>query len=473
MFYLNLLMIEFIIIFLILYKFILSLNTEYQKEYNKQFSENNQLINFEEFNIDYQNNKKNKNNKYEYKIEIYNFKLFLCLENFEKISEICFKNSIIYLLLNITEDINNPNNIIKDLNYSIHIETIGLIFFDSQKKEINVLTNIPKETLETELENSNTTETKDENQINIKGQNNLIEFDISSLNIIIRVDSFLSLYLYFENAIPIDLLISEMKKSKKRPEIQLNIRNSKYILQTSFDGRENMILSIKEFYVYYRSITNLKLPFGEYCIQINSIISEFVSGVNKRKLFHTKNYFLIFKLQITKDSININTQIQSLLINLSYFDVMSFLKAYQLNYFYYKNEKRIENNEFIQKKNEELILKIQSENSIKLNDNDIKKTNKNDLNTDFVFLSNKKKEKDSTIKISGDINFTELDIVLIDNSTGSYYPFLNLSLTEIMTHITNTNQIDIKLSLSLNSFNYIACIWEPTIEILLLKIMNY
>ncbi len=45
-----------------LYKFILSLNTEYQKEYNKQFSENNQLINFEEFKIDYQNNKKNNKN---------------------------------------------------------------------------------------------------------------------------------------------------------------------------------------------------------------------------------------------------------------------------------------------------------------------------------------------------------------------------------------------------------------------------
>ena len=34
-----------------------------------------------------------------------------------------------------------------------------------------------------------------------------------------------------------------------------------------------------------------------------------------------------------------------------------------------------------------------------------------------------------------------------------------------MTQISNINTIDIKLSLSLNSFNYIACIWEPTIEI--------
>ena len=451
-----------------LYKFILSLNTEYQKEYNKQFSENNQLINFEEFKIDYQNNKKNnKNNKFEYKIEVYNFKLFLCLENFEKISEISAKNSITNLILNITEDINNPNNIVKDLNYIIQIEKIGLIFFDSQGQEINVLTNIPKENLETDIGNTKTdkeTEKKDDYQIKIKGQNNLIEFDISSLKILVRVDSFLSLYLYFENAIPIDLLISEMKKSKTKPEIQLNISNSKYVLQTSFDGTEIMILSINEFYVYYRSINNLKLPFGEYCIQINSIITEFVTRINKRELFHTKNYFLIFKLQFTKDSIHINSEIQSLLINLSYFDVMSFLKAYQLNYYYYKNEKRIKNNEFIQKKNDELILKIQSENSNKSNNNDIKKIKKNDLNTDFVFLSNKKNDNDSKIKIFGEINFIELDIVLIDNSTGSYYPFLNLSLKEIMTNITNLNKIDIRVSLSLNSFNYIACIWEPTIE---------
>ncbi len=33
-----------------------------------------------------------------------------------------------------------------------------------------------------------------------------------------------------------------------------------------------------------------------------------------------------------------------------------------------------------------------------------------------------------------------------------------------MTNITNLNKIDIRVSLSLNSFNYIACIWEPTIE---------
>ena len=457
-----------------LYKFILSLNTEYQKENNKQFLENNQLINFEEFNLDYQNNKKNKNNKFEYKIEVYNFKLFLCLENFIKISEISFNNFILNLILNINEDINNPNNIIEDLNYTIEIEKIGLIFFDGQNQEINVLTNIQKESLETQTQNTIIEKEKKDlyYQIKISGKNNIIEFDITSLKVIVRVDSFLSLYLYFENAIPIDILISKMKKSKKRPEIQLNIHNSKYILQTSFDGTENMILSIEEFYVYYRSIINLKLPYGEYCIQIKSIITEFISGINKRELFHTKNYFLIVKLQIKKDSINLNTEIQSLFINLSYFDIMSFLKAYQLNYFYYKNEKRIENNEFIQKKNNELLLKIQSQSSIELNNNEQekKKISNNDLNTNIVFLSNKKKEKNSEIKISGGINFRELDIVLIDNSTGSYYPFLNLSLTEVMTQISNINTIDIKLSLSLNSFNYIACIWEPTIEITNIKL---
>jgi hypothetical protein len=361
-----------------LYKFILSLNTEYQKENNKQFLENNQLINFEEFNLDYQNNKKNKNNKFEYKIEVYNFKLFLCLENFIKISEISFNNFILNLILNINEDINNPNNIIEDLNYTIEIEKIGLIFFDGQNQEINVLTNIQKESLETQTQNTIIEEEKKDlyYQIKISGKNNIIEFDITSLKVIVRVDSFLSLYLYFENAIPIDILISKMKKSKKRPEIQLNIHNSKYILQTSFDGTENMILSIEEFYVYYRSIINLKLPYGEYCIQIKSIITEFISGINKRELFHTKNYFLIVKLQIKKDSINLNTEIQSLFINLSYFDIMSFLKAYQLNYFYYKNEKRIENNEFIQKKNNEILLKIQSQSSIELNNNEQEKKNK-------------------------------------------------------------------------------------------------
>ena len=47
-------------------------------------------------------------------------------------------------------------------------------------------------------------------------------------------------------------------------------------------------------------------------------------------------------------------------------------------------------------------------------------------------------------------------ITLIDNSTGSYYPFLNLSLTQFNIQMINRNNLTINFSLELNSFNYIA-----------------
>ena len=64
---------------------------------------------------------------------------------------------------------------------------------------------------------------------------------------------------------------------------------------------------------------------------------------------------------------------------------------------------------------------------------------------------------------SGKFKFEKLDITLIDNSTGSYYPFMNLILID--TKLTyDKKALDSSLSLILNSYNYISRIWEPTIE---------
>ena len=416
-----------------LYKFILSFHKEYNLDDYKKQSSN---INLFDFQLEFPEEKKNKY-KIEYNIEIYKFNLFLCLENFEKISEISFKKSNVFININSTEDINVSNHFIEEINYTIQIEEIALIFFDNQNQKINVLTNISKKDFEITKETIPTLEY----QIKIIIENNIIKIDIFLLEILVRLDSFLCLYLYFKNAIPIDLIISEVQKSQT-PQIILSIFNSKFILQTSFDGRENMILSINELYVGYNKIKKLKLPFGEYFIQIKSIVTEFVTGANKRELFHTKNYFLIFKSSITDDLINFKFEIQSLYINLSYIDVTSFLKSYQLNYFYYKNEKRIENNQFSQKENNELLKSQINENNI-------------------IFKSK--------TNLTGAINLSNLDIVLIDNSTGSYYPFINISLSDFYIQIPNNSSLEMNVFLAVNSFNYIACIWEPSIEKTLIK----
>lgn len=56
-----------------------------------------------------------------------------------------------------------------------------------------------------------------------------------------------------------------------------------------------------------------------------------------------------------------------------------------------------------------------------------------------------------------------MDITLIDNSTGSYYPFMNLVLNEKEIKYSKKT-LESSLKLILYSYNYISRIWEQTIE---------
>ena len=179
---------------------------------------------------------------------------------------------------------------------------------------------------------------KNEFQIRIIGGNDTISIDFFSLQILLRIDSFLSLFLYIKNALPMYSDNSKNNNNKKKilPQIQFQLINSKYILETSFDRTEYMILSMDEFYIIFNSNNGLEIPYGNYTIKINSIIAEFVNRNKKRELFHTKNDFLTFNSIISKDLISIKYRIQSIIISLSYSDIVSLLKSYQLNMFYHK-----------------------------------------------------------------------------------------------------------------------------------------
>ena len=179
---------------------------------------------------------------------------------------------------------------------------------------------------------------KNEFQIRIIGGNDTISIDFFSLQILLRIDSFLSLFLYIKNSLPIYSDNSKNNNNKKKilPQIQFKLINSKYILETSFDRTEYMILSMDEFYIIFNSNNGLEIPYGNYTIKINSIIAEFVNRNKKRELFHTKNDFLTFNSIISKDLISIKYRIQSIIISLSYSDIVSLLKSYQLNMFYHK-----------------------------------------------------------------------------------------------------------------------------------------
>ena len=299
---------------------------ECNKEYNEQIKNNNTENTNKKINIPYinlNNQKINKPDITDYILEIKEFKTSLSLENNKKISEISIQN------FNITFGINsnNDSDILK--YYTVQIQKIDLKYFDKQNNKINILTNIPGD---------NDQNNNNEFQIRIIGGNDTISIDFFSLQILLRIDSFLSLFLYIKNSLPIYSDNSKNNNNKKKilPQIQFKLINSKYILETSFDRTEYMILSMDEFYIIFNSNNGLELPYGNYTIKINSIIAEFVNRNKKRELFHTKNDFLTFNSIISKDLISIKYRIQSIIISLSYSDIVSLLKSYQLNMFYHK-----------------------------------------------------------------------------------------------------------------------------------------
>ena len=181
-----------------------------------------------------------------------------------------------------------------------------------------------------------------------------------------------------------------------------------------------------------------------------------ISKNQSRKLFFTKNDFLYVKINNTKLEASLEIRVDTLIINLSYSDIISFLRAYVLNLTFFNNEQRLSNDKFM--KNIETgnqLLKLLG----KENENDKNKKNKDTpiSSMKIIPLENELKQYKCKFK------FDKLDITLIDNSTGSYYPFMNLILSEIKIKY-NKKILESSLSLILYSYNYISRIWEPTIE---------
>ena len=64
---------------------------------------------------------------------------------------------------------------------------------------------------------------------------------------------------------------------------------------------------------------------------LDKISSEIILKNNTRKLFKTGDNFVIINLDYYEDLISSNISIGEVMINLSYRDFVSFLRAYQMN----------------------------------------------------------------------------------------------------------------------------------------------
>ena len=370
--------------------------------------------------------------------------LSLCLNDYTIISEFSITSSG-FKINNITKGSETPSDstTITEVDYQIFLGQLLLKYFDNNNNEIIMLNFEKKENSVNKIKYSH--------QIEIKYNKNEISININKNEIIVRADSFLALYYYFKGSLPINELMDnlyQVEQTNKARQIQLNFNDSKFQLQTSFDGTENLHLDIDNFVILYNSFDDGLFPYGNFFITMNTMSTTLISKLQSRKLFYTKNDFLYIQITNSKLSAKLEVRIGCLIINLSYSDIISFLRAYFLNETFFNDEAALSNDKFL--KNLEECNKRYN----------LSENGSNNIQGE----SGKIIPLEYTIKeYNGKFNFEKLDITLIDNSTGSYYPFMNLILSE-NNLVYNKKILDASLSLILNSYNYISRVWEPTIE---------
>ena len=220
--------------------------------------------------------------------------LCLCLNDYTKISEFLVLSSGFKI-----NSITKASEIISDLtttsevDYQIFLGQLLLKYFDNNNNEIIMLN------FEKSQKRNNNTYT---HQIEINYNNNDISININRNEIIVRADSFLALYYYFKGSLPINEMMDfyHVEQTNKAMQFQINFNDSKFQLQTSFDGTENLHLDINSFVILYNSFDDGLFPYGNIFITLNTISTTLISNEQSRKLFYTKNDFLYIQITNAK-----------------------------------------------------------------------------------------------------------------------------------------------------------------------------
>ena len=373
----------------------------------------------------------------------------LCLcenNNYKKISELFISSTIFLIKSFYIENINSINEYIRQIEYKVLINKILLKYIDMNNNDLVLL-------------KSGTDKNKNINHIELFCTNNKnITININKNYIILRGDSFYSLYYYFKNSIPLNEIKSKLSnnnnniinnnnvqnKNRRLDEIEqlkFNFDYTKVLIPSTFNAKEYLIFNIEKFITLYNSDNN-KFPNGIFSVTLSSISSNISSNNITRKLFYTNKEFLSLKIYYKNKNLKLMVSLDTLVISLAYTDITTFLRVYYLNKVLIDTEKKL------------LVKKY----------NSIDNNNNNNQNDHHYLHRLKNKLKEKSISFAGDFNFESFNITLIDNSSGSFYPFAQLKLNKINLQCDPNNKIDSYFSLLLNSYNYISCVWEPTIE---------
>ena len=397
-----------------------------------------------------------------------------CLNDYSKIGEISIEESNVKMKDIFYENLFNdePSN---DLSYRLFLGKFNFVYYYDKNNTINILSkreifaddeNIDKNIIKDE--NNNNKDKNNINQVEIVNDKNGYLININKNEIKFRIDALIKIYYYFKNSIPIEEITDNFEKDlnvkskNSYLQIQFNLNDSEIQFCTSFSGEENLCLDINKITIIYTG--NKGLPYGNYIINLNQLTAKINMENNTREVFYTSEQFLQIKLTFIEELFSAIVEMDKLIINLSYLDLISFYRAYLLNFKILNDSIKI-GEEFLNSKEKR-----------KINNNEIKNINKgtNKINNHIINSKTKTPGSYNNIKLSfsGEFNFEKLEITLIDNTKGSYHPFMNIINNKIYLVLNPDNSIEASFSFQFFSYNYIACVWEPTIENTKIKFNN-
>ena len=399
-------------------------------------------------------------------LDITKLNVCFCKNDYTKAAEFTIESSKINFQTIIRENIVDKEDTLNDMKYSILFGKLNFKYFYEKDKQFSLLT---KRNIDIE-ENINDKDKELEigdkvNQVEIKCDDNGYKININQNNIYVRIDCLILIYYYFKGSIPIDEVIDNLEQINlndkiKSSQIEINFKNSNFQLTTSFDGKENLFLDIDKLKFIYNWGSEGKMPYGSYSITLNKITSNIMSLNNLRELCYTSDQFVVIQINIKENLIFLSLLIQSLTINLTYKDLLSFLKVYFINEKLFKEanqngEKFLKNLEDNKKhideyKSYNLAVKLKRAKEIKDNNGLLQKS----------------------LPITGLIDFKKVNITLIENSKEIYHPFLNFILEGFYCNINPNKSLEATLAFEIFSYNYIACKWEPSIEKTSAKLIN-
>ena len=405
--------------------------------------------------------------------------LSFCLNDNSKLIEIYMESSKIKIKNIFYENI-LEHLLFTEFSYSILLGKINVIFY-RKDNAFNILSkiaiaddnnNIDKNYIKEENNNNDKSKINNMNQIEIIKNQNGYKININQNELNIKIDALIMIYYYFLLVIQkdifednLELVDLNIKNQKNSFQIEINLNDSQIQLCTPYNEDEKLNLEVNKFTFIYGTAKNF--PYGNYVVTLNKLLIKMNMNNNFREIFFTDNDFNDFlQLQInySEELLSANVLMDKLVINISYRDLVSFYKTYLFNI------KMIDN--YFQKAEEFYKITKKAEQNIN-NNNENKMKKQKEIN----FLINRESKtpksfNNNNLTFTGEFNFEKLDIILIDNSKDCYHPFMNIINNKIYLILNPDKSFEASCSVQLYSYNYIACVWENTIENTSIKFSN-